>query len=75
MPALLSYFTLNIDPVLVKIGPFSLRWYGLMYVLGIIVGMLIVLPYARKRGVTSEQVWNIFWGVAIAYPSRFTRAR
>jgi phosphatidylglycerol:prolipoprotein diacylglycerol transferase len=27
---------------------------------------VIVLPYARKRGVTSEQVWNIFWGVAIA---------
>lgn len=66
MPALLQYITINLDPVLIKAGPFSLRWYGLMYVLGIAVGLAIVLPYARARGLTSEQVWNIFWGVAIA---------
>ncbi|TFG37832.1 MAG: prolipoprotein diacylglyceryl transferase, partial [Desulfobacterales bacterium] len=24
----------NIDPVLVKLGPLQVRWYGLMYVLG-----------------------------------------
>jgi len=24
----------NIDPVLVQLGPFRLSWYGLMYVLG-----------------------------------------
>jgi phosphatidylglycerol:prolipoprotein diacylglycerol transferase len=66
MLTLLSYITINLDPVLVKIGPFSLRWYGLMYVLGIAVGLVFVLPYARRRGVSSDQVWNIFWGVAIA---------
>jgi phosphatidylglycerol:prolipoprotein diacylglycerol transferase len=66
MLALLSAITVNIDPVLVKIGPFTLRWYGLMYVAGIVVGLLIVLPYARRRDVSSEQVWNIFWAVAIA---------
>jgi phosphatidylglycerol---prolipoprotein diacylglyceryl transferase len=66
MLALLNYITINLDPVLVKIGPFSLRWYGLMYVLGIAVGLVFVLPYARRRGVSSDQVWNIFWGVAIA---------
>src|SRR5262249_45034036 len=66
MPALLQYITINLDPVLIKTGPFSLRWYGLMYVVGIAVGLLLVLPYARARGLTSDQVWNIFWGVAIA---------
>src|ERR1700694_1362192 len=66
MFALLSSITINIDPVLIKVGSFSLRWYGLMYVLGIALGLVIVLPYARRRGLTSEQVWNIFWGVAIA---------
>jgi phosphatidylglycerol:prolipoprotein diacylglycerol transferase len=66
MFALVNYITINIDPVLIKLGPFSLRWYGLMYVLGIAVGLAIVLPYARRRGVSSDQVWNIFWGVAIA---------
>src|SRR5579862_5979716 len=66
MLALLNTITINIDPVLLKVGSFSLRWYGLMYVLGIAVGLAIVLPYAKQRGLTSEQVWNIFWGVAIA---------
>jgi phosphatidylglycerol:prolipoprotein diacylglycerol transferase len=66
MAALLSYITIGIDPVLVKIGPFSLRWYGLMYVVGIAVGLLVVMPYARRRGLSSEQIWNIFWAVAIA---------
>ena len=66
MLALVNYITINLDPVLFKAGPFSLRWYGLMYVVGIAVGLLIMLPYARQRGVASEQVWNIFWGVAIA---------
>jgi phosphatidylglycerol:prolipoprotein diacylglycerol transferase len=66
MLALLGSITISLDPVLVKAGPFSLRWYGLMYVAGIVVGMLLLLPYARRRGVSSEQVWNVFWGVAIA---------
>ena len=66
MLALLTYITISLDPVLIKAGSFSLRWYGLMYVIGIAVGVLILQPYARRRGVTSDQVWNIFWGVAIA---------
>jgi phosphatidylglycerol:prolipoprotein diacylglycerol transferase len=37
-----------------------------MYVVGIAVGLLVLFPYARRRGLTSEQVWSIFWGVAIA---------
>ncbi len=66
MLALLGYFTINVDPVLVKVGPFSLRWYALMYLLAIVVGMLVMVPYARSRGITSEQIWNVAAGVVIA---------
>ena len=66
MLATLAHITINLDPVLVKAGPFSLRWYGLMYVVGIALGLVVALPYARRRGLISDQVWNIFWGVAIA---------
>jgi phosphatidylglycerol:prolipoprotein diacylglycerol transferase len=66
MLALLSYITINIDPVLVKVGPFSLRWYALMYLLAILVGMLVMVPYARSLGITSEQIWNVAAGVVIA---------
>lgn len=66
MFALLASLTISLDPVLVKAGSFSLRWYGLMYVVGIAVGLLVLRPYAQRRDVTSDQMWNIFWGTAIA---------
>src|SRR6266702_4606509 len=36
---LLSYIYINIDPVIFYIGPFALRWYGLMYVVGIVMAL------------------------------------
>jgi len=66
MLALLGSITINIDPVLVKVGQFSLRWYGLMYVVGIAFGLLVMFPYARRLGLKDDAVWNIFWGTAIA---------
>lgn len=39
----------HIDPVIFSIGPISVRWYGLMYVIGFILGWLL----ARKRAVRS----------------------
>lgn len=66
MLSLIASLTINLDPVLIKVGSFSLRWYGLMYVVGIAIGLLVLQPYARRRDVTSDQLWNIFWGVAIA---------
>jgi phosphatidylglycerol:prolipoprotein diacylglycerol transferase len=66
MLALLGYITINLDPVLVKAGPFSLRWYALMYLLAIVVGLVAMVPYARSLGITSEQIWNVTAGVVIA---------
>jgi len=41
------------DPVIVQIGPVAIRWYGLAYVAGILLGWL----YARAI-VRSERLWN-----------------
>ncbi len=38
-----------IDPVLVEIGPVSIRWYALAYVVGLLVGWLYVRYLARTR--------------------------
>ena len=43
----------NIDPVIVQIGPLAIRWYGLGY----IVGILIAWWYA-KRMVNTPQLWR-----------------
>jgi phosphatidylglycerol:prolipoprotein diacylglycerol transferase len=39
-----------IDPVLIRIGPLSVRWYGLMYILGFLSSYLLVLYQIKKRG-------------------------
>ena len=57
----LPYIYINIDPVIFSIGPFALRWYGLMYVVAIILGLLIVRGYATRKGITSAMIYRIIW--------------
>ncbi len=38
----------HISPEIIKIGPFALRWYGLMYVLGFVFGFHILKARIRK---------------------------
>ena len=42
-----------INPVLISIGPFAVRWYALAYIVGIIAGWL----YARAI-IASEKLWG-----------------
>ncbi|HEX8827097.1 MAG TPA: prolipoprotein diacylglyceryl transferase [Xanthobacteraceae bacterium] len=42
-----------INPILVSIGPFSVRWYALAYIVGIIAGWF----YARAI-ISSERLWG-----------------
>jgi phosphatidylglycerol:prolipoprotein diacylglycerol transferase len=51
---------IDIDPVIVHLGPLALRWYGLMYVVGIFVGLRVGVPYLVKRGLDEELVWAFF---------------
>jgi phosphatidylglycerol:prolipoprotein diacylglycerol transferase len=37
-------------PVLIEIGPISIRYYGLMYVLGIIVAIFLIRSEVRRKG-------------------------
>ncbi|MEE8623466.1 MAG: prolipoprotein diacylglyceryl transferase [Alphaproteobacteria bacterium] len=38
-----------IDPVLIEIGPFAIRWYALAYVAGLIIGWFYVARLAREK--------------------------
>ncbi|RLB26846.1 MAG: prolipoprotein diacylglyceryl transferase [Deltaproteobacteria bacterium] len=40
----------NLDPTIVTIGPFHIRWYGLMYILGFMASYLLVGYQIRKKG-------------------------
>lgn len=52
MPFLVLPFP-TIDPVLVSVGPFAIRWYALAYIVGILAGWL----YARAI-IRSERAWG-----------------
>lgn len=43
----------SIDPILIQIGPFAIRWYALAYIIGILLGWV----YARAL-VRAESLWG-----------------
>src|SRR5216110_3010353 len=45
----------RIPPELLRIGPFALRWYGLMYVVGYIVGIGIARRRVRRGTVPFDE--------------------
>ena len=55
---------INVNPVALHIGPLAVRWYGLMYVVGITVGLFVAWPYARAKGFTQAQLEKVvYWAV------------
>jgi len=62
----LAAIVINLDPILLQLGPIAIRWYGLMYVVGIVVGIQVGLPYVRSRGISEDQVWNVIGPCIIA---------
>jgi phosphatidylglycerol:prolipoprotein diacylglycerol transferase len=60
------YIHLNIDPVLLHIGPLALHWYGLMYVVAIVMGLWCIRGYTARQGITKEQVYRMLWWCVVA---------
>jgi phosphatidylglycerol:prolipoprotein diacylglycerol transferase len=46
-----------LDPVLLRFGPVSLRWYGLFLTLGLAAGLLVALRAGRRRGIDDDSLW------------------
>ncbi|MBC8082373.1 MAG: prolipoprotein diacylglyceryl transferase [Hymenobacter sp.] len=54
MLSFLAYITWNADPILAKIGPLTLRWYGLLFMSGFVFGTFI-LSHIYKSERTSPR--------------------
>src|ERR671926_811550 len=51
-----------IDPVIFKIGNFSLRWYGVIVMIGVVVGALIIERWLKRHGENSDRIWDaLIW--------------
>ena len=53
----------NIDPVLISLGPVAIRYYGLIFVLGFIVALYILKKYVRRSKIEMEegQVYDLIF--------------
>ncbi len=55
------YLYININPIMVQIGPLALHWYGLMYVVAILVGLWAIRGYLARTGISQEKMYRIIW--------------
>lgn len=50
------------DPILLQLGPLSIRWYGLLIMTGALLAAYVATIEARRRQEDPEHVWNLlFW--------------
>jgi phosphatidylglycerol:prolipoprotein diacylglycerol transferase len=54
---------INIDPILLELGPIRLSWYGLMYVFGFFISYLLVRYQMRRKefGISKQEVENLYF--------------
>ncbi len=53
-----------IDPIALHIGPLSIHWYGILYLIGLFLGYFILIQLNKRRPVfkTNEQILDLlFW--------------
>lgn len=65
----MSRITIALDPVLVQLGPFPLRWYSLLIGVAIAVGLALSAREARRKGLAPDLIpalafWAIGGGIA-----------
>jgi phosphatidylglycerol:prolipoprotein diacylglycerol transferase len=53
----------NIDPVAISVGPLSIHWYGLMYLVGFTIAYYLMLHRAKKPGSgwTKDEVGDLIF--------------
>lgn len=60
------YVYINIDPVFLRLGPLHMTWYGLMYVVAIIVGLWVIRGYTARMGISDQAKYRVLWWCIVA---------
>ena len=47
----LAYVPWNISPIIAEIGPLTLRWYGVLFALGFVIGSFVLTHIYKEEGV------------------------
>lgn len=62
----MSGIVINIDPVLLRLGSFELRWYAVAIAMAVVTAVLISLYRSRKRGIEGQDIITLAVWVVIA---------
>ena len=54
------------NPILVSIGPIHIYWYGVLIVLGALLGAQLASSLSRRNGHDPEIAWNMLIIILIA---------
>ncbi len=58
----------SLDPIIFEIGPFALRWYGLLMVSAIIAGAAVASRYIDRQGLNPDDFWDmLIWVLVPAF--------
>lgn len=56
----------NVNPEIIRIGSFGLRWYSLLFVGGFIIGYFIMRWFFRREGVSEQLLDPLLYSMLIA---------
>lgn len=48
------------EPILIQIGPITIRWYGLMIALGCLAGLWVAGKEAQRKGIDKQKIQDFF---------------
>ena len=55
---------INIDPVLLRVGPLMITWHGFFTAVGVLAGIWLATRFAVERGYTEDDIMSIaLWSV------------
>lgn len=57
---ILNYIVWNPDPVIFHIGSFGLRWYALCWIIGLVLGFILMKRLYKQQGLKDEQFDPLF---------------
>lgn len=63
---------MNIDPIALQIGPLTIRWYGVIMAIAVMVGVMLASREARRQGIDPERILDL---ALIAAPLSWLGAR
>jgi phosphatidylglycerol:prolipoprotein diacylglycerol transferase len=60
----LTMIEINIDPVLLRLGPLMITWHGFFTAVGVLAGIWLATRFAVERGYTEDDIMSIaLWSV------------